>query len=112
MKIVVVHLQDVVSYPPVISLLDNLINNNHQVTIIGMNVNYLPIRIKESKYVKLINVEMFEKKTILQAISEKISIKKKVTAYIKKEMEDADFLWTTTDFTLRWLGDLVLNINI
>lgn len=108
MKIVVVHFQDIVSYPPVISLVDNLHKHGHKVTLVGMNIDYLPDRIIKVDGIKLININEFKKVSYFSSIKEKYILRKTAVSIITKEMEDAEILWTTTDFTVRWLGDLVL----
>ncbi len=108
MKIVIAHFQDVVAYPPVISLIDNLYKHGHEVTLVGMNVYNLPKRIKEAARVKLINIEEIPKKNFWDSIREKRLLKSHVTSVVSKEMENADILWTTTDFTVRWLGNILL----
>ena len=45
MKIVIAHYQNIVSYPPVISLIDNLLKNQHVVRVVAYGTHNLPKRI-------------------------------------------------------------------
>ncbi|MDY5179624.1 hypothetical protein [Butyribacter sp.] len=110
-KIVIAHFGSVIAYPPVINLIDCLLANSQSVVLISMDGNQLPVRILENKNFKLINLRQYDTNNIFESIKQKLALKSIAKKSIIHEMKDADILWTTTDFTVRWLGDVVLKYN-
>ena len=108
MKIVIAHYLDVIAYPPVISLIDNLLYNGISVKLISYNVNNLPKRILNNDRFSYFNIPKIRKTNLIDVYMEKKLLKKVANKKVVTSMNDADFLWTTTDFTVRWLGDIVL----
>lgn len=95
MKILVVNLVGLNIVPPIRSLLDNLINNNHEITLISMDSeNALDEYIK--KGVKVYKMEELPTNPF-----------KRITAFFKRReylrklipelMKKCDIIWTTTD---------------
>lgn len=107
MDILVVHGQQIEHYPPVRSLIDVLTKNGHKVTLITKcgreplitNRTLLKvIRLPENKNQKnVLNAATYFKKRRL------------MRSLVEKEMKNNDLLWTTTDSTIRDLGDIVLS---
>lgn len=56
-KIVVVHYGNVMLYPPVLNLLENLQKNNYKVVLISGNTKKMPKIIVDSN-IKLIDIEL------------------------------------------------------
>lgn len=108
MKIVIAHYQSIVSYPPVISLIDNLLKNHHTVRVVAYGTHKLPERILNNKNFREYDIPSVNKKNFIDAYHEKNILKNLANKKVISFMDDADFLWTTTDFTVRWLGDIVL----
>lgn len=108
MKIVIAHFQEVAAYPPVINLIDNLLAHHCYVHLIGINTKYLPERILSNTLFSETNLPDIKKKSLLSSLKEKYWLKRFAIKRVENEMQDADILWTTTDFTVRWLGKSVL----
>lgn len=108
MKIVIAHYQNIVSYPPVISLIDNLLKNQHVVRVVAYGTHNLPKRILNHKNFREFDIPQINKKSFIDAYREKNILRNLANKQVISFMNDADFLWTTTDFTVRWLGDIVL----
>ena len=49
MHIVIAHLEKVTLYPPVINLIENLLNNKHRVSLVSYDIMSLSARIIENK---------------------------------------------------------------
>jgi len=108
MKILVVHFNDVIAYPPVINLVECLLNNKCSVVLISYNIHLLPDIIKEHNNFEGYELKSYNTDNIFLSVLQKINLKNKVKKIIKKEMRSADIIWTTTDFTVRWLGNILL----
>lgn len=108
MNITVVHLMDLVSYPPVLSLLDNLLANNHSVQLISYGIDKAPQRIKCHQNIHTYEIPISSRKDILGKIIRERSRRKNASTLVNQVMESSDILWTTTDISVRCLGDTVL----
>lgn len=104
MKILVVHYSQLNAFPPVISLIQNLINNNHKVTLISEGINSLSKNIIKNKNFKGIEINSSYKNGIFQRIYHLIKRKRKLKYLIKREMRQNDLIWTTTAITAREIG--------
>lgn len=105
MNILVVHGQRLENYPPVRSLIDILTRNGHKVTIItkcGEDPG-----ITNPSLLKIIRLpENDNQKSALNAVNY-FRKKRIMTSLVEREMKNNDILWTTTDSTVRDLGDIV-----
>ena len=108
MKVTVVHLMDLVAYPPVLSLLENLTNNGHKVNLISYGIDKAPDKIKKNNRIKLYEVPAGSKGGILGKLERERIRRSYTQSAVKKLMKDSDILWTTTDISVRCLGDEVL----
>lgn len=107
-KIIVVHYGNLMLYPPVISLLENLLNNNFNVILISGNTEKLPKIIREHTKIKIINIDLIESNNIFMRLKRRIAIglhyRRKLAEFTKKD----DIVWTTTDSTVRVLNKVLL----
>lgn len=108
-KIVVVVVENVLYYPPVISLVHNLLNNGNQVTLISKGIDNLPEYILEHHNFKKIVLNYSDNKKnifyrFISRIQEIIEVRKKTV----EEMKCSDILWTCSLNTIRDLQKDVL----
>lgn len=108
-KIVVAHFNDVISYPPVINLVECLLKNGCSVVLISMNVFALPNRILKHSNFKCYELNSYNTDNIISSVKQKIKLRSKAKNIVKNEMRNSDIIWTTTDFTVRWLGDVLFS---
>ena len=103
MKILVVVSEEVNSLPPIRNLIEILLRNNHTVTLMGkdktglvldFNPNYRFIEIPDFKGA-LLGIRYLRRTRFMRE-------------HVMEEMLHHDILWTTTDSTVRDLGDVVL----
>lgn len=109
MRILVVHDAYLDRFPPVISLIWNLLNNGHLVTLITRDPNQAHCAINHHNF----------RAILLPACSDNSHLYHRTYIYLKRnaimrnkvrqEMKYNDILWTTTDTTVRGLGSLVFN---
>lgn len=104
MKILIVHYSQLRAYPPVISLIQNLINNNHKVTLITEGIDVLTKDITNNTNFKGIEIKSLYTNGIFQRVYHLINRRKKLKYLVKKEMQQNDLIWTTTDVTAREIG--------
>ena len=57
-KITVVHAQSVIAYQPVISLIENLLNNGSKATLISYDIDLLPTYIQTNSNFRGIHITM------------------------------------------------------
>lgn len=107
-KIVVVHYGNVMLYPPVLSLLENLLRNNYKVVLISGNTKKLPKIITESS-IKLIDIQIINSQNILMRVKRRFGVGGQYKRALVGVMEEGDIVWTTTDSTVRAINKVLLN---
>ena len=102
--ILVVHSCQINAFPPVRNLIEILLRNNHNITVITRDDS--GVYLKENPNLKYIVLPegATGKITAGLAYIKKLKILRET---VEKEMENCDLLWTTTDSTVRDLGKLV-----
>lgn len=108
MHIVIAHLEKVTLYPPVINLIENLLNNKHRVSLVSYDIMSLSARIIENKNFQYTDIPQTVGSGIIKRYKRGMTRTREGRAAVEKYMENADVLWTTTDLTVRSLGDTVL----
>ena len=91
-KIVVAHLVSVLLYPPVISLLQNLLSNGYKVFFVSCEVDSLAPEILLHPNFKYTNIDIPKKRGIWNKISRRVRITREGRNAVKKYMEEADVL--------------------
>ncbi|MEY8462814.1 hypothetical protein [Streptococcus merionis] len=108
-KITVVHWGDFVKYPPVISLVENLLQQGITVDLISSTeVKRLPKEISLAKNFNYLYFSADIGKGIISKIHRLLFDKKRLRELVKESMIDSNILWTTTDVTIKILGNDVL----
>ena len=107
MRVLVVNEEDINWYPPVRNLIEVLLQNGHYVTVItrdkfGANIP----RNERLKYI--VAPSGTDGTNIFKSISWYFKVQNIFRKLVREEMEHNDILWTTTDTTVRILGDAVL----
>lgn len=105
-RILLVHCHELSLFPPVLSLLQNLLHNKHDVTLIAKDD---PGRLGiVSENFRMIQVRSPRRKTAAGEIFLHGRFQKQLRRIVRSEMAHHDILWTTTDCTVRELGKEVL----
>lgn len=110
-EVTVVEVNNVAVFPPVINLLENLLNNGHKLNFIGMGLEALPDRI--SKSANFTGIEVREasyrrSSFIVKRYIERRKLEKKTRMAVKEQMEHSDVLWTTSYNTVKTLQEMVI----
>lgn len=109
-KIVIVVLEEILYYPPTMSLIHVLLHNGHSVTLISRKCEELNEDILLHDNFSYINLNAYTNYsnvfTRLRTRVDEVRELKEVTA---AAMKDADILWTCSINTVRDLGEMVLN---
>ena len=109
-KITIVHIGDFLMYPPVISLIQNLMHNGIKMDVIStIDVDRIPEWMKESKYFNYQKVPFNTSSRLKSRIIQAFFDIKQIRQTVKDSMLTSDLLWTTTDISVKVLGDLVLD---
>lgn len=103
-KIIVLHYGNVMLYPPVISLLDNLIANNRNVVLIAGNTKRLPSRILEAKNIVVRDMPIDGSSNPLGRLRRRLLLGGAYKNALESSHDDGDVVWTTTDSTVRALN--------
>lgn len=107
-RILIFHYNKVTSYPPVISLVQNLLNNGNSVCLISFNSSELPDAILKNQKFKYIDISFNYGHSLINILKRKLFLYHSLRALVNKEMSKYDLLWTTTDYSVKVLGDTVL----
>lgn len=103
MKILVVHNSEISHFPPVINLVQNLLNNGHMIVLMSKDDSGIVNSFisPNFKYVKLDSSDNYGKiERVIKYIRRRFYIRRKV----KELMDDCDLIWTTTDTVVREIG--------
>lgn len=106
MKILVVHNRDISNFPPVKSLIECLLSNSYDVTVITRDKKNILSRYNNLKVLKLHPLE--EKASKLKKANIFFENRKLIRTWVKREMQHNDVIWTTTDATVREIGPMLL----
>lgn len=107
MKVLVVHNAEVSHFPPVINLIQCLSNNKYETIVLAKDNEHIVENLNLSNicFIPIDSSEGYSKfKKIFKYFQRKIFIKDKV----KELMEQCDVIWTTTDGTVREIGEQLL----
>ncbi len=107
MKILIIHSNDICNYPPVKSLVENLENNGHEITIITRDSNNILEKFKDVKVFKLLP----HGKTKLENFTNYLRNRKLIRKYYNLSAKENDVVWTTTTETVREVGHNLLSCN-
>lgn len=108
MRVLVVHNAELSHFPPVLNLLQCLSDLGNEVVLLCKDHDDIvkDLKIPRLKHVPIPSAEDCGKlKKIIKYVQRKGYIKNKV----KELMENCDIIWTTTDGTVREIGDLLLD---
>lgn len=112
MRIMVVHLNNINLCPPAISLVENLIEQQHEVILVGYNIDELNTKIVLSEKLHTYNLGKYitptcnVKKYILR-LRDRVFVRR----FFKESVENCDIIWTTSEITVRELGAILLRSN-
>ena len=105
-RILIVHCHEISLFPPVRSLVENLLHNGHCVTLITKDEGKT-FDLKTPGLV-VIRIRSGKKRTAAGELLLHGQFQKNLKSLVSREMKRHDILWTTTDCTVRELGDEVL----
>ena len=108
MRILVVHSNDIKNYPPVISLLENLVHNGHKVTIICKDKTGF-IKTNYGKVVRHRPLNNYTETNKYKDISLFFKNRTLIKKLFEQEAPKNEVVWTTTAETVREVGDLLLD---
>ncbi len=102
--------ENVIYYPPTISLIQCLLNNGYKVKLVSQGATNLSEDIKRNDNFFYKEVKFSNGKGIIERIKRRIKIK---TQYINelKKLKDNDILWTVNPLIIRTLGKRILDIK-
>lgn len=110
--ITIVEVNNVMDYPPIISLVKNLLHNGNRVKLIAYNSEELKGEINDKDRFSYVALKHTEKgdagKNVISHIKNRMVLSKEVRIEVEKAMQDSDILWTTSNNTVRILGKDIL----
>lgn len=108
-KIVIVHYGNVTLCPPVLNLVECLINNEYRVYLIAGDVEHIPEFVKENQFFDCYDLGSF--KTSASLIN-KIKVRRKLWKNMRdvfvENMKSGDIVWTTNDMAVLYLNKLLI----
>ena len=110
--ITIVEVNNVMDYPPIISLVKNLLRNGNKVKLIAYNASALSDEIPTNENYTFYSLRHTEKgdagKNVIKHIKNRMVLSKEVRTAVEKAMQNSDILWTTSNNTVRVLGKNIL----
>lgn len=109
-SITVAHAGDFLRYPPVISLLENMLANGRKVHLVSSTpAEKIPVEISKNDNFIYHYVTFSVGEGVKDRLSRLLKEKRIFRKTVATAMEDSDILWTTTDITVKVLGDVVID---
>ncbi len=108
MTITIVETNSITFCPPDINLIENLLKNNHNVNLISNGINLL-----KNDILKHQNFKGFELDSLprsggkIKRVLSRVKQVKKSRELVRESMKNSDILWTTSEQSVRDIGDLV-----
>ena len=99
--VTVVHMKELVDYPPVLSLIENLLTNGYIVNYVGFGVYEAPEKIRKDKNFHFRNMPIINGNRVIDKIKREYIRKRYANIYTEEFMKASDVLWTTTDISVR-----------
>lgn len=111
-KIVIFLYEDVMLYPPVISLVEGLLSNGIRTTLVSQCSGRLPELVEKNElFQKCIVNEMQEKKNIIYRVNRRRYFEKQFTEKLELLIKENDIVWTVNPIVVRMLGKKLLNYS-
>ena len=110
--ITIVEVNNVMDYPPIISLVKNLLRNGNKVKLIAYNASALSDEIPTNENYTFYSLRHTEKgdagKNVIKHIKNRMVLSKELRTAVENAMQNSDILWTTSNNTVRVLGKNIL----
>lgn len=103
-KIIVVHYGNVMFYPPVLNLLENLLSNHRNVVLIAGNTDRIPSRILDHDGIFVKDIPLSDSSDPIGRVKRRLCIGRMYKDALDSFYSDDDVVWTTTDSTVRALS--------
>lgn len=113
MKILVIHLDNVILCPPTINLVENLVDHKHEVSLITYNARDLCSKVLQERNNFHI-IDLGQRINPTNNLTKYfIRLKKRIwiREYLEKHINEFDRIWTTTEITVREIGNVILKSN-
>ena len=107
-RICIVHVGDFIKYPPVISLVENLLHNEYSVDLVSCTKSdSVPEHFVVNSKFNYHFVSLNTSRGLFNKIKRNFIERKKLISTVETCMKNDDFLWTTTDVTVKILGKML-----
>ena len=111
-RICIVHVGDFIKYPPVISLVENLLHNEYSVDLVSCTKSdSVPEHFVVNSKFNYHFVTLNTSRGLFNKIKRNFIERKKLISTVETCMKNDDFLWTTTDVTVKILGKILYKYN-
>lgn len=104
-KIIVLMHENVMHYPPVLNLIECMLNNSYKVHLISCGQEKLPDVITQNELFTGFNVEGKETKSLFDRFKNRIDFDKQFRNELLKQTDEKDIVWTVNPRIIRALGD-------
>lgn len=113
MKIMVIHLDDAVNLcPPVLNVIENLLAHDHKVFLLGYDVDKLNKEILKNSNFSFFDLgKHITPDNSLEKYKIRFESRKKVREVIHQRIYEYDYFWTTSQVTVREVGEDLLKVK-
>lgn len=113
MKVMVIHLNNINLCPPAISLIENLIEHKHKVMLVSYNISEMKSnKIKKNNFNSYDLGNYIIPDSKLKKYRVRYKSRKQARKYIKQHITEYDRVWTTSEITVRDVGDILLTSGV
>ena len=110
MKILMIHLDNNINKcPPAINVMENLLEHGHEVFLISYNIDELNNEILSSKNFRYYDIgKRQDPKNNIKKYYLRLEVRNRVRKFVSAHIKQYDFVWTTSDITVREVGPILL----
>ena len=102
--------ENVMYYPPVLNLIECLLNNGYKVKLISEGTKDLPAIISDSPLFQSVEIGTTSKRDIISRLRKR-SIKTRAFQQELAKIGDGDIVWTVNPLAVRTLGKMLLRYS-
>lgn len=110
-KVVIFLYEDVMLYPPVINLIECLLNNGYMTHLVSQNSGRLPDIVNNSPMFSYTVVSAVEGKNIINRIVRRMTFRRDFINALRKYVRKDDIVWTVNPLVVRILGNSLKGCN-
>lgn len=103
-KVIIVHFGSILLYPPTITLVKNLIDEEYEILVVSEQTDTLMELYKDNKKVSFENINSMDGVSLIKRIKRRVFLGREYRKKLNRFYRENDLVWVSGDVTARALG--------